>query len=163
MGLRCPKALSLDHGIKNPPEDRHAATQTVGSVTSMHFLPRSKLEKGAGHTEARCICSVTHTRTHSLNTCMCPCDTRTWNRLTCVCVHTNMHAPAQTQTDFHAHQPVRSSCQQASCLPVSPSVHRLETPLTTRTHAHTHTAILVKLALGVSLPALCQGVWQEEF
>lgn len=57
-------------------------------------------------------------------------------------VHTRTHTSRLWDAHSHTHQPVPCLCQQASCLPVSPSVHGLESPRTT----HTHT-VFVNLAL----------------
>lgn len=92
-------------------------------------------------------------------------DAQIYKRHTHACIRTCTQPTQTPDTHLHAHQPVCNSCQQASCLPVSPSVHGLESPLTTYTYIntqiYTHRAVFVKLPLGASLPALCQGVWQE--
>lgn len=92
------------------------------------------------------LLSLTQTHTHTL--CKHPTrayaliwytlDTHACDRLgqmyVDMLIHMHVSAHAQTHTHLHAHQLVCGSCQRASCLPVSPSVRRLESPLTTHTH-----------------------------
>lgn len=63
-------------------------------------------------------------------------DTHVYNALAHTHPLIHKHKYRRTLSLLQAHQPLHSSCQQASCLPVSPSVHGLESPLTTHTHTH---------------------------